>query len=289
MLLGTIFLATVIGYGVACLIALFLPLSTWIKGLIAIVLAVVLTRSAEPWLRRAYVYHLLDDAINLWKYAQGLHPDLDARLEQFAQRIVAASRETSAQEILIVGHSSGSILAIDIVARALVHDPELGRHGPSLALLTIGACVPVVALASSAQGLRQAITRLATEPSLLWVEYQAPEDLLNAFGFDPIRDLQLDLGGRTRINPIIRSVRFDDVLFSTTHRRIRWNFLRIHFQFLMANERPGEYDYLMIACGPVSLADRIRDPAQAVTNVYGTGFQPSRDDARVVEAFDLTL
>jgi len=36
----------------------------------------------------------------------------------------------------------------------------------------------------------------------------------------------------------------------------------------MADERPVEYDYLMIACGPVTLADRIRDSAQAVADTY---------------------
>ena len=39
----------------------------------------------------------------------------------------------------------------------------------------------------------------------------------------------------------------------------------------MANEIPGEYDYLMIACGPVALADRIADPAGAVRTTYDLG------------------
>jgi hypothetical protein len=43
----------------------------------------------------------------------------------------------------------------------------------------------------------------------------------------------------------------------------------MHFQFLSADEVPGEYDYLMMTCGPVSLADRISDPAAAVNRAYG--------------------
>ena len=45
----------------------------------------------------------------------------------------------------------------------------------------------------------------------------------------------------------------------------------MHFHFLMANEVPGEYDYLMIACGPVTLADRIENPREAVAATYGAG------------------
>jgi hypothetical protein len=36
----------------------------------------------------------------------------------------------------------------------------------------------------------------------------------------------------------------------------------------MANEIPGEYDYPMIVCGPVFLADRIADPEAAVATAY---------------------
>src|SRR6266705_1584184 len=47
-LLGVLITAIAAGYGAACLIALFLPLSSWIKALITIVLAAALARAAEP-------------------------------------------------------------------------------------------------------------------------------------------------------------------------------------------------------------------------------------------------
>ena len=50
----------------------------------------------------------------------------------------------------------------------------------------------------------------------------------------------------------------------------------MHFQFLMPIEIPGEYDYPMIVCGPVALADRIADPAAAVRATYGPGSLPVR-------------
>ncbi len=279
-LLGVSCAAIAAGYGIASL----LPLSPWIKGLVAIVLAAALVRAAHPWLRKAYVYHVLDDWIFHWQDTLGQRPDFDARLEQFGRRLVAAARDASVEELLIVGHSSGAIVAIESVARALTLDPKLGRRGPRLALLTIGARVPISALWSSARRLRGAIVRVATEPSLLWVEYQAPQDPFHAFRFDPVRDLHLDLGARPRINPVIRSARFKQTLLPRTYRRLRLQFFRLHFQFLMANERPGECDYLMIACGPVSLADRIRDPEQAVIDAYGTGVEHGAGVSDIVRA-----
>jgi pimeloyl-ACP methyl ester carboxylesterase len=240
---------------------------------LTIVLAAGLAWAAQPWLRKAYVYHVLDDWIFHWQDTLGRRPDFDARLDRFGRHLAAAARDSSVEEILVVGHSTGAIVAIECVARALARDPKLGRHGPGLALLTIGARVPISALWSSARRLREAIARVATEPSLLWVEYQAPQDPFHAFRFDPVRDLQLDLGARARANPVIRSARFKQTLLPHTYRRLRLQFFRLHFQFLMANERPGECDYLMIACGPVSLADRIRDPQQAVIDAYGAGVE----------------
>jgi hypothetical protein len=125
----------------------------------------------------------------------------------------------------------------------------------------------VVGFVRTAAKLRGHVARLATEPSVLWVEYQAPQDVLCAFGFDPVRDLGLRLAGERR-NPTIRSAKFKEIILPGTYRKIRWNFFRMHFQFLMANEIPGEYDYPMIVCGSVSLADRIADPEAAVAAAY---------------------
>ena len=136
-------------------------------------------------------------------------------------------------------------------------------------LLTIGAELPIIGYIPSATRFRQSIARLATSRSLLWVEYQAPQDVLNAFRFDPVRDLNLDLGGKPRTNPQIRSPRFRETLLPATYQEMKWKFLRIHFQFLMPVEIPGEYDYPMIVCGPVALADRIADPEAAVRATYG--------------------
>jgi hypothetical protein len=268
-LLALVIAAPLIAYGITCLIELALPLPAAATGVLIVAFAAVLIGAVQPLVRRAYIYHVMDDWIFNRQNALGKRPDFDARLDRFARRVVAAVRNGSAQEVVIVGHSTGAIAAVETMARALALDPELSRQGPTLALLTVGSRIPVAGLWSSARQLREAITRLAIEPSVLWADYQAPQDVFNAFRFDPVRDLRLDLGARARVNPVIRSPRFKEVLLPGTYRRRRWNFFRMHFQFLSADEVPGEYDYLMMTCGPVSLADRISDPAAAVNRAYG--------------------
>jgi pimeloyl-ACP methyl ester carboxylesterase len=260
-----------LGWAGAALLAMALPLGGPVRLVLAAAVAIWVLHAAGPRIRKAFVYHLLDGWIFSWQQASGRRPEIDARVERFARHVIAAVRHSEADEVLIVGHSTGTTIAVELAARALALDPEFGRGGPPVALLTIGSCLPIIGFVRTADRLRRDIAALVTTPRLLWVEYQAPQDALNAFGFEPVRDLKLDLGDGRRLNPEIRSARFKETLLPATYRKVRWNFFRVHFHFLMANEVAGEYDYLMIACGPVALRDRIEDPQAAVLTTYGIG------------------
>jgi hypothetical protein len=49
----------------------------------------------------------------------------------------------------------------------------------------------------------------------------------------------------------------------------RWRFFSVHFQFVMANDRPQLYDFFMIVCGPVPLRERMARPEAALTIAIG--------------------
>jgi hypothetical protein len=44
----------------------------------------------------------------------------------------------------------------------------------------------------------------------------------------------------------------------------RWQFFRVHFQFVMANEVPHAYEFFMIVCGAVPLHERFTHPEAAL-------------------------
>ena len=56
--------------------------------------------------------------------------------------------------------------------------------------------------------------------------------------------------------PKIVSARFVKLFTAETYKRIKRDFHRMHFQYLMAAELPGDYDYFLITAGDRSLADR---------------------------------
>jgi hypothetical protein len=193
------------------------------------------------------------------EYMLGRHGAMEARIEAFAARIVACARRADVDEIVVTGHSLGATVAVDVLGRAFARDSALGRHGPKLCLLTVGATIPKLALHPKGAWLRERARRLAAEPTLAWAEYQARDDIISFHKFDPVRLKRFkdvnDPGG-----PVIRRVQIHQMLSDETRRRIRFNYMRLHYQFVMANERRTPYDYFMLMCGPVPFTRTIMEP-----------------------------
>src|SRR5208283_1837586 len=105
--------------------------------------------------------YMCDDIDATDRFAHGERPDWDVRMEVFAGYVVDALRLSNADEAIVVGHSSGSFLAVEVLDRALARDPALGRHHPRLRLLTIGANFPIVGFHPAAHSFRDRLRRLA--------------------------------------------------------------------------------------------------------------------------------
>jgi hypothetical protein len=241
--------------------------SGWVRGLAGaagtgVVLALLLPRF-NGW----YVWHLLRDWLFNWEHGSGRRDDYSARVDRFAERLCVVVAGTEADEVLVVGHSSGATTAMEVASRALLRDPALGRRGPEVAALTLGTSLPAAAYHPKAEGIHADLRRLMSARDVLWVEYQAPQDWLNAAWFNPVRMLPLGLTEESCTNPVIRSARFSDLVSEEVYRAMRFNPFRMHFQFMMANDRAGEYDWFMIALGPWRLSRRIADPDGAAALV----------------------
>ena len=217
---------------------------------------------------QTYLLYLLSDTIWTWEFSHRQRPDWDERIDRFAQYLVNVARGSYAEEIVVVGHSSGSFLGAEIVARALKLDPALGRHGPRVVLLTIGGNFPIVGFHAASKDFRDHLRLLAIEPSIDWIDCQSRKDVMNFYPFDPIAGHGIDVGASRR-NPTIVPVRFREIIKPEHYNLFRWKFFRVHFQFVMANERPHAYDFFMIVCGPILLIERMARPEAALAVATG--------------------
>ena len=215
-----------------------------------------------------YLLYLLSDTIWTWEFSHRQRPEWDERIDRFAQYLANVARTSDAEEIVVVGHSSGSFLGAEILARALKLDPALGRHGPRIVLLTIGGNFPIVGFHAVSQDFRDHLRELAIEPSIDWIDCQSRKDVMNFYPFDPIAGHGIDVGAARR-NPTIVPVRFREIIKPEHYNLFRWKFFRVHFQFVMANELPHAYDFFMIVCGPIPLRERMARPEAALAVATG--------------------
>jgi hypothetical protein len=243
----------------------------WLAGIIVMCTIFLALR---PLARRWFVIQINSHWPYLTAFARGESTCFDAPIEACARHVVAAARANAVDEIVVVGHSGGGVLAPAVITRALELDPEVGRRGPPLILLTLGSIAPGAALHPKAAKLRAVFARLAIEPSITWIDSQSRKDVLNFWDFDPIGGLGITLPSE-RHNPVVWKVRFRDMLSPELYKRIRLDFFRLHYQFIMANDRRAPYDYFMLICGPLPVTRWAKDPPAAM-NAFDT-------DARLAE------
>jgi pimeloyl-ACP methyl ester carboxylesterase len=186
---------------------------------------------------QTYLLYLLSDTIWTWEFSHRARPEWDQRIDRFAQHLVKVARESDAEEIVIVGHSSGSFLGTEMLARALKLDPALGRHGPRIVLLTIGGNFPIVGFHAVSKDFRDHLRMLAVEPSIDWIDCQSRKDVMNFYPFDPIKGHDIDVG-EARRNPKIVSVRFRDIISPEHYNLFRWKFRELRPVPLAVLPRP---------------------------------------------------
>jgi len=218
-----------------------------------------------------------DEAATTDELTNRKRKDIEKRLDGFAGELADAVRNSDAGEVVVVGHGFGAILAIDVMGRALIRDPQLGEHGARVALLTLGASLPVIGFDPEAKWFRSRLRQLAGESQIDWVDYQSRDDLMNFCPYDPVEGNDIFLEADERKSPQVVAVSFRDLWKQGNSGGRRLRVARRHYQFLSANERVGAaYDYYLICCGPLDLATRATQPEAAIAAGMGKNTpQPS--------------
>jgi hypothetical protein len=211
---------------------------------------------------------------NCWpflrEFARGERTGFDRSLDILASRIVASARAGDADEILLIGHSAGAMLALTAMAKALERDPDVGRHGTPISLVTVGSIMPALAMHPAAGALRRTVATIATERSVLWTDCQSREDFMNFWEFDPVTGTGTEAGER-RCNPQIWQVPVRKMIAPEVFARVRFNYWRMHYQYIMSNDRRAAYDYYMFLCGPAPFADWAAQDGSAIESFDASG------------------
>lgn len=250
--LGGLFALGVLSWGLASTMSPVAALAAAVLGSSALL---AVARHAQARVQMAW---LMRSASVILRQARGELPALERRLDEFAQRLRAVVAQPDLDEVLVVGHSSGAMLAVSVIARALRADPALLDAGRSIGLLTLGECIPLLSYQPEAAPFREELSRLRGTRDLVWVDFTAPADGCCFALVDPTAVCEDGLapdarraGGPKRLSP-----RFAQCFEAGRYAAIRRDKYRCHFQYLMAVDRPGGYDYFAMTAGPRTLAQR---------------------------------
>ncbi|NJM82881.1 MAG: hypothetical protein HC844_10620 [Tabrizicola sp.] len=202
---------------------------------------------------RVFAYYLMHDYAYSAQAKGANPPALEVRMAEFGAAIHAALN-SDVDEVLVIGHSSGAHLAVSILADLI--RAGLPADRPALGFLSLGQVVPMVSFLPGATRLRADLGYLSARDEITWIDVTAPGDGCAFALCDPVSVTGVAPEGK--LWPLVISAAFTLTLSAERWRALRWRFFRLHFQYLCAFDRPGDYDYFQITAGPVTLADRFR-------------------------------
>lgn len=221
---------------------------------------------------RLFVYYLMHDYAFTTVEGGAYPPLLEARLGEFRARVRAALA-SGVDEVLVVGHSSGVHLGVSVLADLI---REGVPEGPALGFLSLGQAVPMVSYLPGAARLRGDLADLSTREELTWVDVTAPGDGCSFALCDPVAVSGVASPGQRW--PLILSAAFTQTLSPGKWQALKRRYFRLHFQYLCAFDRPGDYDYFRITAGPLTLAERFRGRKPSSSRIVAA-LSPFRDVA----------
>lgn len=219
---------------------------------VALMVALVVLRWFKRRDGRFYAYYLMHDYAYSARFRGANPPELEARMAEFGE-VIAEALRSDVDEVLVVGHSSGAHLAVSILAD-LIRDGRVPGEGPALGFLSLGQVVPMVSFLPEAHRLRADLAYLGEREELAWLDVTAPGDGCAFALCDPVA--VSGVATEEQRWPLVISAAFTQTLSPERWRELRWRFFRLHFQYLCAFDRPGDYDYFRVTAGPLTLAER---------------------------------
>jgi hypothetical protein len=210
-----------------------------------------------------FAHYLMHDYAYSAHYNGANPPQLEDRMADF-RATISAAMDDDVDEVLVVGHSSGAHLAVSILSD-LIREGGVVKDGPALSFLSLGQVVPMVSFLPKADRLRADLHYLSTRDELTWVDVTAPGDGCAFALCDPVAVSGVAPEGQKW--PLVISAAFTQTLSPERWKELRWKFFRLHFQYLCAFDRVGDYDYFRITAGAMTLGDRFANRAPSKSRI----------------------
>ncbi len=174
------------------------------------------------------VYKVLDSLNVFWVtrimaffvlYANRKVPKVIDKEELFKAKIVEALHSKEFDEVVLVAHSVGTILCLDMLCDLVENDQD-----ESLIVVTLGHCVSAVSMVKNSEWFNEKLPVLANRKAF-WIDVTAGKDAVAFYKVNPglvkasIPNLTLSAG-------------FHEIFDPSFYQSVKWNFYKVHFLYL---------------------------------------------------------
>jgi hypothetical protein len=175
----------------------------------------------------------------------------EQRTQQWVEHVIQRQQEDPVDEVLLVGHSIGTLMMVGAVGD-LLQDPrwQALQQGRKTKVLTLGQCYPFIAMVSrpKAQLFKEALQRLSFQANLLWWDVTAKIDPLCFYRAHPL--VKTDVDHSKALMPVLHSASFFKMYTPQSWAVIRQNKLHAHFLYLRTPELAGNFNLFDVLYGP---------------------------------------
>ncbi|PXA85228.1 hypothetical protein DMC25_15935 [Caulobacter sp. D4A] len=205
-----------------------------------------------PWSNRLHTLHLFSDwelAVAVARLGQvpsvsGLESAVTHWLDECVEFMRAALKE-EADEYVITSHSMGTSMAAHALGILLAREPEMfGKK--RVVFVTLGSAILQCATFGNANALRNRVGLIAQSREISWLDVQCLSDAVNFYKC-PVVTL---CGFPDAPQPKIIFIRLKNMLSAERYSRIRYDFLRIHRQYVLASDKRVAFDFTLLTAGP---------------------------------------
>ena len=249
-------LQALLGGGIVLLPLLYLPF--FLALIIGVILARVWFYFCQKLDKTLYTHYLMAFFGFITSKWGAIPPEINSRLARFEAEIEKALTKDY-DEILIIGHSAGSILSIHLLARLLrQHQSEFQ---PALSFLSLANVSPMMSFLPNAHELRRDLKEISGNSRITWIDISSTYDGASFALCEPLA--VTGLAHEAQIWPRMIAVNFTKSLSKEQIAHQKYRFYERHFQFLKAFERPQHYDYFQITGGGLTLYERYQSKKES--------------------------
>lgn len=216
----------------------------WLGWLILPLLMLLTDLGLRRYDHKLYLHYLLGDFLFTHAVLSAYWPALEQRLRLWATQLADDVRALPPDgELLIVGHSSGGLLAARLAHQ--LQQQLAAEHADKWSLLTLGNQAST-GLANCAGPFHQSVAALTHAPQLRWQEVFAPQDIISSGRFDA-GVLPGALTGKIRL----QSALLREALAPQEYRNMVLQFFTLHLQYLRASGTGYGFDYFQLLAQPI--------------------------------------